>query len=1168
MEDELFPADVRPLDLSEYGTTQVGGEAASTQYARETAEEAEDSILGLPGQLAQGVSDQFLYGGNYGVSIFKDFKRAYDNPYDPGFNPKQWIAENRVAENIGESYLEDFMGTGSSAEATDLLKEVRDQQAAQKRLSRLGVTGALTTGLVAGMVDVDTLLTLGGSLVGKAGLIAGTRLGAALSGTVTGVASSSLGEGAVPGEDDYANVALAGLLGAAVGGAIGPNIEIKPLNREANFGMEQGLHDLNDSVSRRATADTSDITDGVHSQPFAAPVEPAVIPVPEPKPAKTEGEPAPAPEPEPAVISPRDAGMDVGDELWDAGRRSQDKGSVGARQMIQTDAGIAPSSPGIEDLIDNANRYVAANRLDDKFFYDYGAALQGGTIARNTAEITRKTVDTLSRLGVGSDFDKLFKSGSSVGKMFAHTFLADPAARLPNRRNAAALRDQWRDQLLATWKPDFDDAFYSYKSKKGVGRVSIPREMAVRDEFYKDVMLAAEHQRIMGALPSGTDADVVKAVDALNRWSVKDLEIGKGDGPHNSVPGYDSMQAQTGYVPRKVTAAKQIALIRESGKRGSKYGRKYTEKDIEQFWTEFYSASGRLTKEMANTVAKMVISRAKAADRGADVNLLGLLQNDGKEFLHDALKAQGISDASATSIIEALVGTRDIATAPGHTQHRLDGDIRFVASNGIKAIDLIDTDLEKLLSQRSNSTAGRAAAARYGIRTSSDAKKTVDAILYQMQNNVQDPMRVGDVKNIQDARSFGNDFLDRDVPVKREFLEGLLDNFIGSGMVTDKTAGIIARLKRMTTLSTMGGLGLTQIAETGAIVGAIGFREFVDQLPAALKTDLKNPRSALIQELNSMGKLYPEERLHSPRFSADYDMTLHAQTEAAQMFDNLTGKGLQIQGMISGFYKVRHAQQKMAMMTTIDRYFGALAGKTGANISAARLATMGMDAALENRLRAELQHISWDGTHVKMLNVRNWSDPSLADEVGLFLSQATDTYVQKARLGESNAFFSGNGIASLFGQFLSYPIQAINKQMARNAYIGDAEAAYQLMWGFVFAGMVGMAKAVVRGDYDDIQPVEFARQGFMNANITGWVPLVSDPLMSLLGVDALKFNRHAEAIRSAPATDVINRTVKLPGSLAAVLTGNAKTYDWSNLKYAPVIGNWYGLTGIVNRLRD
>lgn len=1138
----------RGLDLSEgthnsLGQPVVGRTAESTEYAydRDPANDEQSwyNTLGIGGDentetLIDGVVDSFQSGGNWGYDMYKAQERAMEHEVDPEFDAQAWVKENR--KRVPDEYLGALGRTASSEEAEALLADISERRAAQARVQRMGIGGQITAGLVAGIVDIDTLLSGGTMLLGKAGL-ATTRVGRIALGASSTGGGAAIGTAASP-EEDYADVALAALIGGGVHGIVGGKVD--PLAKEIQSGIQKGIDDLDEAVTKRNATGHQVLDDDMASasQPFK------MDPITE---VTEDG----------AQSASRKAATFDPDELTEVSTDTGG-GSVGAKQVSSATLDLEKPSRTVQDQISLSKQYVKDNDLDSKYYYEYGEALDGNAIQKNTAKGIRTTVDTLGSLGLRTDFDKMFKAPSSTAKMVAHSLLSDGSGRLTNVRSATHIKDTYQNKMNMLWFEPYQDATSSYMKRNKVGMLNLAERNRKLEEFNKQLIFEQENLRLEGAYSKNADPDVIRAATAINDLNKYDLKIGK----KTDIPGYRDIPDSEGYFARKVTTRSMDSMMRKY----KAAGRPISEKMIRQMWKEYYHQLSGLSLSEADKVAGMVLARAKTAAEGSSTSLMELLSENGDEFLRAALRNQGMKDNEIDRVVNALVGKSDDRGKAGYMKGRIEGDIRFQASNGLKVIDFIDSDVEGVMTSRVRRTSGRAALAEKGIRTRHDIQTIKDAIMHEQRLSYDDGQKLANAKNIGDVKAAADDFVNADTTLSTDYLDVIFDHFLGDGKITDTSMAAVSRIKRMAVLSTMNGLGLTQMAETGGLIGAFGFKKFMSQLPAAVKGDLKNPRSALIKELHSMSVMIPEERLWNPRIAAELDQSLHAKSELAQYYDQLSGMGLRAQGIISGMNKVRYAQQKMAMMVTMDKSMQAIAGVGDDALSAARLKTIGLDDKLINRLKKVTQHIEWDGDNVKQLHVDKWGDEQLVDDFGRAMQIATDQLVQKARLGESNVVFAGNGVTSLMTQFLSYPITAITKQAARNAYIGDQSAALQVLYGFLVAGSVGMAKNIVAGRYDQLNMENFARQGFVMANITGWVPMIADPVLRLIGQEDLAFNPYGDIVRTPPAVDVLNRTLVSPSAAVKLLGGDTSGSNLRDLKFAPLIGNWYGTTALINRL--
>lgn len=1140
MSYEDIPEGQRPIDLSEgsvnsLGQPVLGGPSASTQATvQQNTVENEQSwfqSLGIAGNentqsIWGGALDSATSGGNWAYDLFAQQERDFEYPVDTEFDGVAWTLENKEKLGIPDQYMSAFGRTGSAREANALLVEVQERQQKQRQIQRLGGVGQFTAGMMAGIFDIDTVLTGGVALAGKAGLKA-TRVGQAITGGVTAGTAGLIGTAASP-EDDYADAALAALIGAGVASVIGPG-KVDKAGDEFNTRVAAGIDELDAAVKARPTE--SPVPDvETHAAPFD--IAPEVVP-------ESSGRGPVAFDPDEVEIASETAVEDLG-------------ASVGAKQAQTQKLNVERPERNIENQIIQSKQYVKDNDLEELYDYDRGPAQYGNAAQRSTAQAVGKTTETLAAVGLQSDFDKMFRSSSNTAKMIAHTLMADPSGRLSNRNSAVLKRDQLKNRYDVLWYQPYTEAANSFTKRQNVSMLNLAEKNRQIENFNKQVMFELENLRLNGQMSRQGDPDVLRAAIGTNDAMKYDLEIGK----KYDVPGYRDIPDSEGYFPRRVTTSAIDSQMRKA----KAMGKPISEKQVRQMWTEYYSHMSGLSTKDAGKVANMVLHRARTNAEGSHSSVYELLSQEGDKFMRGALKAQGVDDAGVDRIMGVLVGRSEERGKQGFMKGRIDGDVRFTASNGLRVIDFVDTDVEGILTNRSRSTTGRASLAEKGIRTNHDIQTIKDAIQFEQRQSSPDTAKFKD-----DPLGATQDFINRDSVLTNDYVDAVFGHFTGAGRITDTSASIATRMKRVAILATMNGLGLTQFAESGALAGAMGWRRFIQDLPASFRKDLSNPQSDLIQELQALGTLIPEERLWNAKLAAEMDESLHAKNGWVQYFDQLTGMGLKAQGVISGMNKVRYAQQKMAMMHTIDKVMRVIDGRVD-GMSPDRLRTIGMDDKLIQRLQKVKHHIKWEGDRVKQLNLDDWGDEQLVDEFARVMQISTDQLVQKARLGESNLIFSSNGLASLMTQFLSYPLTAINKQAARNAYIGDGEALLQLLYGFMFAGTVGMAKEVVKGRYENLEVTEFARQGFTMANITGWVPLVSDPLMRMIGADNLTFNPYGDILRTPPAHEIVSKTLGSPAGVLGLLDGEISASNKADLRFLPLIGNWYGTTALLNRL--
>jgi hypothetical protein len=93
---------------------------------------------------------------------------------------------------------------------------------------------------------------------------------------------------------------------------------------------------------------------------------------------------------------------------------------------------------------------------------------------------------------------------------------------------------------------------------------------------------------------------------------------------------------------------------------------------------------------------------------------------------------------------------------------------------------------------------------------------------------------------------------------------------------------------------------------------------------------------------------------------------------------------------------------------------------------------------------------------------------------------------------------------------------------------------------------------------------EHVARGIAYSNMLGWVPLVADPIGTLLGIDEMRFNKYTDqAGLTPPAIKMLENAYRLPGSFVNFATGNANYNDMASMRTLPFT-NLIGLGTIFN----
>ena len=1104
------------------------------------------------------LSKSFTSGGNYAYTLYKKYERAQIGGYGPDkfFDPDKFIDINRAAltPNAAKQIKLAYNQAEAEAILADAVQETRDKDLLQRRGEAAPLSTFVLQGLT-GIVDIDTPIAI--ATGGAVNLMKGGNLfKAAVAGGVSQAAAAGIAlEASTTG--DWTEIPTAGLAGLAFGvsGAAlarrsGAGRSAEELANESvakaqrefeefkQYGRPIEQRDIrnesflvqDDVYGTRRRADAEIVEENAKPKATDTPREPEVFTL------------------EEVAVKPDS----VGENLPGFGEAP----SVGARNITQNPLNTITNSES-RRLISDATVWERSANLPNDYQDVFKELSARGDAGDAVAKGAMRFHEAIRSTGLADDFDRLWRSGSVVAKRLAYDLMESSMGLVRNNRSAAMLKEHYEKQLLGSFLPAYDDAWKLYAKERGLTWYDRMFRKDIQNEFNELILMELNGRAYD---PPGTIRDVHPAVkaaaDAHDKWSALDVAIGKGRKGEFSIKGYENIDAYSGYTPQKWSSSKIETLIRA--------GRK--PKEIAKAIAEAYRMMhpGMSPKD-SMLWADAVVRRARAIGTGADTNLIGMLRADGRGFLEDILKSNGIPQKDIDSLLDNLTSAAAERGQKGYTKSRIDVDMRHTAANGIRMLDLFETDLVTSVSRRARGTAGQAALARKGITSSTDRAAIKAAILDEQL--ARGPSHSG-------ARNVGekiNDLIDEDKHLTAKDIDDLFSYF-DAGPVGGGLSPIVSNIKRLTNLALLNGLGLTQLGETGAMIASVGIERWWDHAGAALKSAASDPKSALVQELKHMSVLVPEERLFRDDLNLDLNINGTTQTELMMRMDRGLGMGQRVQGYISGFYAVRNIQQRIAVTSAADKIMTNMKGLAD-DLSNVRAEDIGLDPKTFAKIKKYVDNgtVEFKDNALHKLNFDKW-DPETVEDFAISLNRHVNQVVQKAMVGESNILFASNGIAALFFHLKSFPMLALEKQTMRHLRIADQEALATFFYGLATAATAYTVRQAVYANTQNLTPEKIAKGAIGYSNMTGWIPMWTDPVMGMFGFNDLRFNNYARGIDSnvfstPAALSTLNRMANIPGAVINTVTGNMTNNDVRALQTTPLIGNAYGIGAILNSMK-
>jgi len=1156
--DEVTPMDTltTPIeqpsksisDMANINPLGVGGEVFDERWYKEQDSirtEAEDNAY-IPGDgFISNTARQFMHGGNIAVNVGKElYRKTQAGPTDYAWNEEAvntWLDQRK--DKIAPEQRWRWFGTINNTEAEMLLADyTSDNRAAQINSYRGGFEN-FAAGALAGLVDVDAPITfLSGGLSAGAKLgINASRISRLLRGTVAG-GITGLGMGQldymVNPNSDAESVALMGLMGAGFG-LVGGGLAHGKIQKDA-------IDDLGNQVIDGVQTPRTSVDTPAFDFKKAAPV------------VDTD-----APTRAPEAFDPDKVESDV---------LTGGTSSVGAQNLNPTYDGLginSVSSPDSkQDILDAVQWRTQSQAMRD---WDDPTAWMNAGLSEAAVRKAIRFREYVQKLGIGTDFDKAMRSGLATLQKFAVHNLESPSGIAREQVTGATMRDAYFKEMSHTFRP-YQDAFREYWATERGGKwLKVLAEpwgtgsRKAKQDFNEEVVKELMSRRLGGA---GTTSNAAKlAADAVDATFKKEHEIGKGMPGENPIQDYDTFQSSPGYLPQRWSGRKLADMLDDAGRRGGVTARNAMKKRLyEAVEHEYAIQAPQWDPRVRAAAAQAVVDRALASRRGFQHDLIALLRGDEADFIRAAMIRNNVPANEIDSVVLSITQSREQKTKLGQTQHRQEVDFRAVSPNGVRLMDMLETDIEILVGRRATSTAGLAALARNGFSNKIDFERWKKSVLDEQEARGKRVKRPGNAMDKVD------DFVDDEPEITPEWLDGLYSYFTGirpnAGQGLDAQ---VQRLKKVTQLSTMNQLGLTSVGEYGAVAGAVGWKRFVKHAGADFMSMLTKVDSPIVQELKHFAVFEREEGLFNARLLHDLDM--NQDKGLLSQLDGVLNKGVELQGVISGFYAIRASQQRIAISAFTARLFEGFHGAAD-GFNAQRLKDVGIDNAFMNRVMRFAQ-FEPDGS-LRKLNMDQWT-PEDVQHYQRIASRVTNQLVQKAMAGESNWAFHSSGLAQLFFQLKSFPLLAINKQFVRNTRMADKQALMTFFHGLVLSGAAYAAKEVVNGRSEDLTAERIARGALNYSNMTGWIPMFVDPVLGMAGADGSLsgYSSHGTgSVLALPAALTVgDRLLQLPGAAAKLLLSPTGLTDFKNsdiriLQSIPLLGNAYGINGILNNMKD
>ncbi len=822
---------------------------------------------------------------------------------------------------------------------------------------------------------------------------------------------------------------------------------------------------------------------------------------------------------------------------------SRPDSTVGARQVDDPDADMFMPENALDDTDASENIQAwsdMANRANhDSGFYDRKREDMKEKLYHWA---TSKAWSGLSGVGLHS---RMITSKSPMMNWLGNNVLESANSYGRGVSTSSVLMEQYH-RIIQSALEGVEDATNKWAQRNGKTLWNLGHGVSNegRKEFNRAVMIE-RNNRAMGK-PLTTDADVKAAADALDETADVAHQILKGHEGTHSVDGFANARPKKHYTPYVWDGASMSRLINLGV---------VTKESLAKDLGNAYLSAGMFGKD-AHAVARAVITRARTKGDNMDQSLANLMNADSQEFLREVLADDGVAADSIDAIVERLTAERRKGRMEGFAKERNEVDMDFAITtadgSALSIVDIMSQDLFQDWQRYTRRVAGAAALARKGIINRTQRKEVIATVQAEQRALGEPVTPSGELEamfsNFDGAAVMGWSSIDNQAPA---------------------AAGrTIAIMKRLANLAWLNKLGLTQLGETGMMIWQNGATNFWNRgMKTLWDKSLRENRQALLDDMaHFTGNIGRDQKHFAPHLQLD---EMNAR-DAADLQDGLekfvngldkfTSKAMYVQSYTSLFNHMRKWQQQVAATGMSDKVMRTIKASMDNNqaLSDLELAKFfddfGIDQAMITELEALIENgtIKFDdtGSFVDQLNMSDW-EPDLAWNFGGSIVRNMNQNVQKSMAGESDAWMHTTW-GSALTHLKTFSMQASQKQFVRHARHGKANLMGLILAGTGTAMVASYTRSAIGIHDKEMSAGDHAWRAIGYGNMTGWVPLYYDPLMTMLGLDDARFNQYGPHSETAlPILEVFNGIRRSPGAAVNALRGEADWHDKQAMRSLP-----------------
>lgn len=321
-------------------------------------------------------------------------------------------------------------------------------------------------------------------------------------------------------------------------------------------------------------------------------------------------------------------------------------------------------------------------------------------------------------------------------------------------------------------------------------------------------------------------------------------------------------------------------------------------------------------------------------------------------------------------------------------------------------------------------------------------------------------------------------------------------------------------LRKINFMRMMNQVGLAQLPELGNLVGSVGLKAMIQQLPDMRRIvgadGVSHLRGTFGDDVEAVFGAGTEgwAKHANEQYDEMLDTISNGSGHWQDRVSNLLDRGSRITSKISGMEGIDTISKRWAYKAVIQKFANAAAGK--AKFSEQRLADLGLSEEMYGRVKAALQDpagVQMNGSRVAGLKLDQWQDKEAAEAFRRAVYRKSSEIIQTNQLGNSIKWM-GHPIAKSLTQFRTFMAASYVKQTMKALHMRDPEAIINASMAMFIGAMVyevqTREQALGRSDADKFLQDrltwdKIASAGFAKAGVSSIIPMLVDTTIPMAG---------------------------------------------------------------------